>query len=263
MSQWASQLSADPSNFNINGYIETDGFRRLLSQGVNRNGGLLALLGSQGVGKSDALLHLFYTAGVTIKRNVLFLNWRDPSEQIRDLLRHDYGLPTVDTNSPFTRMKEDFNSTYRLLLRTEIRKTRYVPIKLPKGRTLTDDLTSLDVDWAEKQLGQANCELTRASLVPSHSISKNRVDRSTGLCQNRQETHESTLGRDISTVEPVTQLSESAKHHHRNSKRNDSRPLLLRQNGKDRNTPVDGGGNAPIIHLHFQVHLPIRRSCVA
>ena len=161
MSQWASQLSADPSNFNINGYIETDGFRRLLSQGVNRNGGLLALLGSQGVGKSDALLHLFYTAGVTIKRNVLFLNWRDPSEQIRDLLRHDYGLPTVDTNSPFTRMKEDFNSTYRLLLRTEIRKTRYVPIKLPKGRTLTDDLTSLDVDWAEKQLGQANCASLR------------------------------------------------------------------------------------------------------
>jgi hypothetical protein len=115
------------------------------------NGGLVAVVGAQGVGKSAVLLRLFHLPDG--KR--LLINWSEPNEQMRDLLRHDLIISPAQT--PFANLKESFESTYRTLLRAEIGRGRMVPIRLPKGRSLPADLRSLDVEWAEKQLGRSRC----------------------------------------------------------------------------------------------------------
>ena len=159
--QWSSELSAIDVNESDNpGWVITEPYQGILRKTLTVKGGLFAILGTQGVGKT-ATLHRLLPILNSADRHAVLINWSEPNEQIQDLLRYDYGLPIVHKDHPLTDLRERSDVIYRSLLLIEIRKHRMVPIRLPEGTAVPDNLASLDVDWAEKLLGRSKCASVR------------------------------------------------------------------------------------------------------
>jgi hypothetical protein len=156
---WAHNLAAGSLDDQLDeGYIHTVEYDQLRNRLIAGTGGIMVVFGTQGVGKTAALRHLFYELNPKEHSQdgdltFLLVNWVDMREQIWDFppanrffVRH--------SSHPSDLMIESISS-YRLLALTEL-KSRFIPIKLPKGKELPTRHFDLDRVCAEELLGKSS-----------------------------------------------------------------------------------------------------------
>jgi len=143
---WSHNLAASPTDKkNKDEYFRSPQYERLHETVSSGTTSILALTGVQGVGKTACLIQLHHDLGIY---NSIPVNWGDLNEQIRAILNPNNGFFTIKDS----RLLKLY---YLALLLAELRRPRFVPIKVPKGQKLPDDVDSLDIEWTEKALGKA------------------------------------------------------------------------------------------------------------
>jgi len=171
LKEWASHITAETrdSTWIDDGYLMPEEVSNLCRKLASERGGLHALIGYQGVGKTSAMLAIAHElrrseAAETkqkpdLSETMFTFKWRQPSELIPELLRHEDGLSS--------KLKRIYMRSLAQFLKkrrpdeTLIHKTTSGYKEGLRYVTTLEDLASFDFAEAERTLGKVLVERVR------------------------------------------------------------------------------------------------------